>query len=109
MLFDTNKVVLTGIIDKLESTKTKQMKTALNMLLLSENKYQDLNQCQAYGELADLIRDEYPVGTSVIIIGRLRSVGRDQGKLSNWVVIEKIGKELTPKENDGFSGESERS
>jgi len=108
MLFDTNKVVLTGRIDKIETIKTKQQKTALNLLLISENKYSDINQCQAYGELADLIKENYPVGTNIIVIGRLRSVGREQGKLSNWVVIEKVGSELMPKENEGYSGESER-
>ena len=90
---DTNKVILSGTIDSLEFNKTTTNKSVVNFSVSIESKYRDSLPCQAYGELADLIEQHYPIGTHVMAVGRLRSVGlKDNSR--NWIVIEKIGTEL---------------
>jgi single-stranded DNA-binding protein len=111
MRFDANKVILTGRIDKMESVKTKQNKSAVNLLISTENKYVDVTQAQAYGLLAQAIEQQFKVGSSIIILGRLRSVrSRDSEKSSNWVVIEKIAKEIVVEydENDQWNAGPDR-
>ncbi len=100
-MYDTNKIILTGQITQIESFKTKTGKLALNLYVKSSNKYEDVNPCVAYGEMANSIHSHFKVGANVIIIGRSMSLMfKDIRSVTTRVVIEKIGEELIVKQNE---------
>ena len=100
-MYDINKIVLSGQIKQIESFKTKSDRIALNVYVKSVNKYEDINPCVAYGEMANSILKNYKVGTNVIVIGRNMSITYKESKnITNRTVIEKIGEELYVENND---------